>query len=131
LGRNPFASPSKKAEIGEGRLTAEPEQRLLELERRIEELRRVNEQLGRELVRGGASRQPRSPVAAARALSKLTNERDFVQAELEETQRKLVAANESFEGLRVEREQLRQETERLRSGALGLLRRARARLLRR
>jgi chromosome segregation ATPase len=112
-------------------LSAEPGQRIAELELQVEELRRVNRQLGGELVGGGGSKQPRSPVAAARALAKLTSERDSAQAELDETQRRLAAANASFEGLRFEAERLRAETERLRSGTLGLLRRLRVRLLRR
>ncbi|HEY8810461.1 MAG TPA: hypothetical protein VIM28_10610 [Solirubrobacterales bacterium] len=110
---------------------ADLEETVADLEAKVEELRRVNAELGRELRRGAVSRQPRSPLAAARALAKLTNERDTAQAELEQTREKLRAVDEGFEGLRLEAEQLRGEAVRLRSGRLGMLRRIRARLLRR
>jgi predicted nucleic acid-binding Zn-ribbon protein len=123
----------------------EPEKRIAELEAKVEELRRVNAELARELRRGAASRRPRSPVAAGSALAKLTSERDTAQAELEQARAELRQAEEGFEGLRLEAEglrleaeqlrgeaeQMRGEAERLRSGRLGVLRRIRARLLRR
>jgi chromosome segregation ATPase len=120
-------------------------ERLADLEAKLEELRRVNAELGRELRRAAVSRQPRSPAAGARALAKLANERDTARAELEQTKAELVDAEarrevaehgvedlrERFEGLHVETEHLRYEAVRLRSGGAGLLRRLRARLLRR
>jgi phage shock protein A len=98
------------------------EERLADLERRVEELRQVNERLGRELVEAEAGRRPSLATPAARAVAKLVGERDGAQAELAELRPEL-------EHLRRENPQLRQEIERLRSGYLGFLRRARARLL--
>jgi len=98
------------------------EERTAELEQRVEELRRVNERLGRELVEAEAGRRPTLATPAARAVSKLVGERDSAQAELAELRPEL-------EHLRRENPQLRAEIERLRGGYLGLLRRARARLL--
>lgn len=127
-------------------------ERLADLEANVEALRRVNAELGRELRRGGASRQPRSPAVAARALAKLANERDTARAELEHakaeleqvraglaaTQAELARAERGIEdlgnrleGLHVETEHLRHEAVRLRAGWSGLLRRLRARFLRR
>lgn len=100
------------------------EERIADLERRVAELRQVNEELGRELVAGAGSRRPRSPIAAARALAKLTNERDAARAELE-------AANAELARLRPANEHLQREVSRLRSGTLGRVRRAWARLTRR
>jgi DNA repair exonuclease SbcCD ATPase subunit len=125
--------------------STEPEKRIAELETKVEELRRVNAELGCELRRGAASRWPRSPAAAARALAKLTDERETAQTELEQARAELRRAEEGFEGLRLETERIRGEAEqlrgeaermrgeaeRLRSGRLGMLRRVRARLLRR
>ena len=99
---------------GEGRAT--------ELERRVEELRRVNERLGRELIEAEAGRRPAAGTPAGRAVAKLVGERDSAEAELAELRPEL-------EHLRRENPQLRSEIERLRGGYLGLLRRARARLL--
>jgi cell division protein FtsB len=100
------------------------EERVAELERRVEELRRVNERLGRELIAAEAGRRPATITPAGRALAKLVAERDSAAAELAELRPEL-------EHLRRENPQLRAESERLRSGYLGLLRRARARLLER
>jgi chromosome segregation ATPase len=100
------------------------EGRTAELERRVEELRRVNERLGRELVEAEAGRRPATATPAARAVAKLVAERDSAAAELAELRPEL-------EHLRREAPQLRAEIERLRGGYLGLLRRARARLLNR
>jgi hypothetical protein len=104
---------------------------MAELERRVEELRLVNEQLGRKLVDGVASRQPHSPVTAARTLTKLMQERDRARTELEEARQQLRDANSGLDHFRRENEQLRFEAARLRFGVPGFLRRARARLLRR
>ena len=98
------------------------DERTAELERRVEELRRVNERLGRELVEAEAGRRPTRATPAARAVAKLVTERDSAQAELAELRPEV-------EHLRRENPQLREEIERLRSGYLGFLRRARARLL--
>lgn len=105
----------------------EPEERIADLEAKVGELRRVNAEIGRAL-REGVSPGPRSPVTAARALAKLTNERDQARAELEETKAKLAAVESGFEGLQLETERLRHEAERLRFGLRGMLRRAWARL---
>jgi len=98
------------------------DERTGELERRVEELRRVNERLGRELVEAKAGRRPALATPAARAVAKLVGERDSAQAEVAELRPEV-------EHLRRENPQLREEIERLRGGYLGLLRRARARLL--
>ncbi len=100
------------------------EARAAELERRVEHLRRVNERLGRELIEAEAGRRPATATPAARAVAKLVAERDSATAELAELRPEL-------ERLRREIPQQRAEIERLRSGYLGMLRRARARLLRR
>jgi phage shock protein A len=100
------------------------EERAAELERRVEELRQVNERLGRRLVEAESGRRPASATPAARAVAKLVGERDSAQAELAELRPEL-------EHLRRENPQLRGEIERLRGGYLGFLRRARARLLNR
>jgi chromosome segregation ATPase len=99
-------------------------ERAAELERRLEELRRINERLGRELVEARAGRRPTLATTAARKVATLTEERNEAQAELAELRPEL-------EWLRTEHEVLRHEVERLRGGYAGLLRRARARLLRR
>jgi uncharacterized protein (DUF3084 family) len=116
--------------MGEG-LNPDFEQRLAELELRVTELRRVNEQLGRQLVAGPASRQPRSPVTAARTLTKLTQERDLAQTRLEEARQQLGEAQSGLDHYDRENQQLRSEVARLRVGVPGLLRRAQARLRRR
>jgi predicted nucleic acid-binding Zn-ribbon protein len=113
------------------RVTVESEQRLRELERQVAELRRVNEQLGRDLIGGAASRQPRSPVSVGRALSKLEQERDLAQTQLEEARQQLEEAQSGLDHYGRENAQLRSEVARLRVGVPGLLRRAQARLRRR
>jgi len=117
--------------MGEADLNRDSEQRLSELELRVAELRRVNDQLGRELVEGAASRQPHSPVTAARTLAKLTQERDLAQAQLEEVRQQLAEAQSGLDHYGRENAQLRYEVARLRVGTAGLLRRAQARLRRR
>jgi cell division protein FtsB len=104
-------------------LSAE-EGRAAELERRIEELRRVNERLGRELIEAEAGRRPATATPAARTVAKLVADRDSAEAELAELRPEL-------EYLRRENPQLRAEIERLRGSYRGLLRRARLRLLNR
>jgi multidrug efflux pump subunit AcrA (membrane-fusion protein) len=110
-------------------MTGESEQRLAELELQVAELRRVNEQLGRDLIRGAGSREPRSPVAAGRALAKPRQEVERARAQLEEAQQQLREANAALDHFRRENEQLRFEAARLRFGVFGFLRRALARLL--
>lgn len=112
-------------------MNAEPEQRLAELELRVNELRRVNEELGRKLVDGAASRQPHSPVTAARTVTKLKQELKLARKQLEEARLQLRDANSGLDHFRRENAQLRFEAARLRFGLPGFLRRARARLLRR
>ncbi len=117
--------------MGRDEVTERPEQSLAHLERRVEELRRINEQLGEDLVRGAASRRPRSSAVAARTLNKLKQERLAALAQLEEARQQLSEANSGLNHLGRENEQLRAEVARLRRGLPGFLRRARARLLRR
>lgn len=102
-----------------------PEERIGDLERRVEELRRVNERLGRELVEAEAGRRPALATPAARSVAKLVRDRDSAEAEAAA----LAKQRPELEHLRAENAYLRSELERLRSGYLGLLRRARARLL--
>lgn len=99
------------------------EERIADLERRVEELRRVNERLGRELIAAEAGRRPAAATPAARSVAKLVAERDKAEAELAELRSEL-------ERLWPENQALRAEVDRLRGGILGLLRRARARLQR-
>jgi chromosome segregation ATPase len=100
------------------------EDRIVDFERRVEELRRVNERLGRELIGAEAGRRPAKATPAARTVAKLVADRESAEAELAELRPEL-------EHLRRENPQLRAEVQRLRSDYPGLLRRARARLLRR
>ncbi len=110
-------------------MSVDSAERLAELELRVDELRRVNEQLGRKLLDGAVSRQAHAPVTAARTLIKLTQERDEAQARLEEARRQLRDADSGLDHYRRENEQLRFEAARLRFGPAGFLRRATARLL--
>lgn len=103
---------------------SERDERSAELERRVEELHRVNERLGRELVEAEAGRRPALATPAGRAVAKLVGERDSAQAEVAELRPEV-------EHLRRENPQLREEIDRLRGGYFGLLRRVRARLLNR
>jgi predicted RNase H-like nuclease (RuvC/YqgF family) len=106
------------------RVSEHPEERVADLERRVEALRRTNEELGRELIEQRAGQRPRSPATAGRAVEKLTSARDRAEAALADKEAEVA-------GLRHENEALRLELNRLRGGNLGLLRRACARLLRR
>jgi molybdenum-dependent DNA-binding transcriptional regulator ModE len=99
-------------------------ERIADLERRVEEMRRVNERLGRELVEAEAGRRPTTATPAARAVARLVAERDGADAELAELRQEL-------ERLWPENQALRAEVDRLGGGILGLSRRARARLQRR
>jgi cell division protein FtsB len=99
------------------------EERITDLQRRVEELRRVNQQLGRQLVEVEAGRRPAMATPAARSVAKLVAERDKAEAELAELRSEL-------ERLWPENQALRAEVDRLRGGVVGLSRRARARLSR-
>jgi hypothetical protein len=111
---------------------------------RVEELLRVNAELGAELraLNGGQAEAPRKGrVPAARGIARLHGEREALRTQLEETQ----VALEHLQGVQValdvvstERErlarenaQLANEVARLRSGWRGTLRRLRGRLLNR
>ena len=99
------------------------EGRAAELERRIEELRRANEQLGRRLIEAEAGRRPAAATPAARAVAKLVAARESAEAEATELRQEL-------EQLWPENQALRAEVDRLRGGVVGFSRRARARLSR-
>jgi adenylosuccinate lyase len=113
------------------RVTAAPEEQIAELELKLRELRRVNEQLGRELVAGASSRQPHAPVTAGRRVTKLMQERDAARAELEQAKQRLREGDAAVDHFQRENEQLRFEAARLRFGPVGFLRRTLARLARR
>lgn len=100
---------------------SERDERVEELERRVEELRGVNERLGRQLVAAEAGRHPAGATPAARVVAKLVGERDRAEALLAELRPEL-------ERLRWENPRLEAEVTRLRSGYLGLLRRVRGRI---
>ena len=82
LGRS--ALPPAFAGARQRWVVSDGEERIADLERRVEELRRVNEQLGRELVEAEAGRRPATATPAARAVAKLVAERDKAEAELAE-----------------------------------------------
>ena len=100
---------------------------------RVAELLRVNRELAGEIrdLSLGRREQPRpSQVPAARSVAKLRAERDSLAAELDSTRARLGAVENERDALLVNRDELGREVARLRSGLAGLLRRARARLLR-
>lgn len=99
------------------------EQRIKELELRVDELRRANAELGRELIAARAGRNPRSESTAGRAVARLIQERERAESERDELQGEIG-------WLRHENEVLRAEAHRLRAGAPGLPRRLLARLRR-
>lgn len=99
------------------------EERIADLEHRVEALHRANERLGRELIAAEAGRRPATATPAARAVAKLVTERDEAEAELAELRSEL-------ERLWPENQALRAEVDRLRGGIIGFSRRARARLSR-
>jgi chromosome segregation ATPase len=98
------------------RLSAEASERIAELERRVEALRKANGELGRELL-ANASRRPRSVASGSRTVARLTAAESGLQRALAELDR-----------LEAENRYLRAELGRLRRGYPGLLRRVRARL---
>ncbi len=103
-------------------------------EARVEELLRVNAELAAEIRNLTLARAdaPRSTLlTATRGIATAAEERDQALAGLE-------SANAELSGLKKRNEELRElvdeqvlELERLRSGPIGLLRRAKARVLRR
>jgi chromosome segregation ATPase len=100
---------------------------------RVAELLRVNAELAGELrdLALGRRAAPRSgQVPAARRVAALEAERDSLAAELEATRERLSATGAERDALLVHRAELEAEVARLRAGLAGLLRRARARLLR-
>lgn len=102
-------------------------------ERRITELLRVNRELAVEIRDLAADRraQPRSSqVPAARSVARLQAERDSLVVELGSTRDRLRAVENERDALLANRDELEREVARLRNGLAGLLRRARARLLR-
>ncbi len=112
----------------DGRPTPEPDQ-----ERRVAELLRVNRELAGELrdLRNGRTAEPRpSQLPAARRVAKLRGERESLAEELETTRAELRATSAERDGLLERATTLEGEVARLRSGVSGLLRHARARLLR-
>lgn len=101
----------------------EDSQSSADLERRVEDLRRANAELGRELIAARAGRRPRSESTAGRAVAKLIQQRERAESERDGLQGEIAR-------LRDENAALRAEADRLRADAPGLVRRARARLLR-
>lgn len=102
-------------------------------QRRIDELHRVNTELAAEIrsLNEGRVQTPRpARLPAARQLGKLLSERDALTQELGATKAKLQAVEGERDALRQQSDELQHEVVRLRSGVRGLLRRARARLLR-
>jgi FtsZ-binding cell division protein ZapB len=109
--------------------------------RRVEELLRINSELAEEIrsLRAGRADAPRSlAMPAARRVGRLEEERDSLRAELARSQAELDGLRQHSENLAQhvadqagQIEALGVEVDRLRSGGAGLLRRVRARLLRR
>lgn len=97
-----------------------------EQERRIAELMRANAELAAEIrsLSGGRRTAPRSGrLPASRRLAEL----EAVKAKLEETAAELRAVREERDALLRHKAAQEREIARLRSGTLGLFRRARAR----
>jgi cell division protein FtsB len=104
---------------------------------RVEELLRVNAELAAEVrsLRRGADVRS-APVPAARRIGRLLADLETARAEVaglsadaESSRVELAASQDELGRLRRQVDELRQEVTRLRSGTPGLLRRARARLL--
>jgi uncharacterized coiled-coil DUF342 family protein len=99
---------------------------------RVEELLRVNAELGAEirnlaLGRADASRSGAMPVS--RRLAVLIDERDTLRERLETLEGKAEALRAERDALARQEQELSAEVERLRSGFAGGLRRIRGRLL--
>jgi cell division protein FtsB len=104
-----------------------------EEERRVAELMRVNRELANEVrdLREGRTAEPRpAQLPAARHVAKLRGERDSLAEQLDATRAELHAVSAERDRLVDRASALDREVARLRSGVSGLLRRARARLLR-
>jgi hypothetical protein len=100
---------------------------------RVVELLRVNAELAAELrdLALGRRAAPRSgQVPAARRVAGLEAERDSLTAELEAKREQLGAVEAERDALLIHRAELEGEVARRRAGFAGMLRRARARLLR-
>ena len=101
-------------------------------DRRVAELLRVNAELAAEIRDLGLGRreQPRpSQVPAARSVAKLGAERDLLAGQLEASKAEVDRLTRNDEAQTRRIEELTAEVARLRGGATGILRRARARLL--
>jgi predicted nucleic acid-binding Zn-ribbon protein len=104
-----------------------------EEERRVAELMRINRELANEVrdLRKGRTAEPRpSQLPAARHVAKLRGERDSLAEQLDATRAELHEVREERDRLAHRASALEREVVRLRSGIAGLLKRARARLLR-
>lgn len=100
---------------------------------RVAELLRVNRELAseiRHLTRERVAEPRPSQLPAARRITRLVNERDSLLAELKVARADLQSVSAGRDELLHQRDALEGEVTRLRSGFTGLLRRARARLLR-
>lgn len=110
-------------------------------QRQIEALERVNAELATEIrsLAAGRTERPRSAMMpAARRLAGLVEKRNSLAAELQAAQGRVVELEHSETALRgqtreqqLQIERLTAEVTSLRSGSAGVLRRLRARLLRR
>ena len=101
---------------------------------RVEELERLNAELAAEIrsVTLGRASGPRpSLLGASRHLARVIDERDRTAAELEQQNASLIRLSDEIHELRRRVEVQTAEVERLRAGPVGLLRRAKASLLRR
>jgi deoxycytidylate deaminase len=103
-------------------------------ERRVAELTRINAGLAAEVraLATGVTDAPRgSAMTTSRRIGVLIDERDTLVGQLEETRVGLAATRASLDELARQNQELVAEIAKLRFGYAGMLRRARARLLRR
>ncbi len=113
---------------------------------RVEELLRINAELGAELraLRSSLAQTPRpGPIPAAMGISRLRGERQALESQLEAKVAELEAAHAAHQatqvaledvqanrkGLERQNQEMAAEIVRLRTGMRGLMRRARARML--